>query len=54
MKKNTPVWVRIGTSRRNLNPLLKAGFVISANQRTVQVQIDDDTVTVPRQLVRVA
>ena len=54
IRKGSPVWVNVGTRLSNLNAILKAGTVLSANGRVVQVQINGDTLTVPRQLVRVA
>ena len=54
IRKGSPVWVHVGTRLSNLNAILKAGTVLSANGRVVQVRINDDTVTVPRSLVRSA
>ena len=54
MTPGTAVWVRVGTSLRDHNPLLKAGTVLTANERLVQVRVDHHTLTVPRNFVKAA
>jgi len=49
-----PVWVRVGTTLAGHNPILKAGTVLTANKRLVQVRVDHHTLTVPRNLVKAA